>query len=149
VTNHRPQIIGIDHAIWRRIRLLEFPVKIRDEDKDPDIDQKLRAEMSGVLNWARDGCLAWRCGLFSNCATVNASTERYRSEEDVIATFLAEEYETGPGFEVGSTEIYHAFNSFAPEARLSQKEFGLRMTHARYERKRGRDGRQRYLVLLR
>ena len=45
--NHKPNIHGTDHAIWRRIRLIPFTVTIPEEKRDPDLLEKLRAERAG------------------------------------------------------------------------------------------------------
>jgi putative DNA primase/helicase len=55
-SNHKPQIRGTDHAIWRRIRLIPFTVTIPEEEKDFNLLDKLRSEKEGILSWAIDGC---------------------------------------------------------------------------------------------
>lgn len=59
-TNHRPLIRGTDHALWRRIRLVEFDVVIADDQQDKALPEKLTAELPGILRWAVDGCRAWQ-----------------------------------------------------------------------------------------
>ncbi len=58
-TNHKPEVRGTDHAIWRRLRLIPFDVVIPDEHQDKDLPLKLEAERAGILAWAVQGCLAW------------------------------------------------------------------------------------------
>jgi putative DNA primase/helicase len=48
-TNHRPNIKGDDHGIWRRIRLIPFDVTIPDGQQDKQLLSKLEAEMLGIL----------------------------------------------------------------------------------------------------
>ena len=54
-TNHKPVIRGTDAGIWDRIRLIPFTVRIPDEEVDPDLPAKLRAEAPGILNWLLAG----------------------------------------------------------------------------------------------
>ena len=90
VTNHKPEIRGTDHAIWRRIRLIPFTVRISDEQRDRDLDKKLQQELPGILTWAVAGCQAWLAeGLEPPEAIIAAGTE-YREEQDAIGRFVAD-----------------------------------------------------------
>ena len=60
VANDRPHVRATDDAIWRRIRVIPLNVKIPPDEVDPDLPNKLRAELPGVLSWAVRGALAWR-----------------------------------------------------------------------------------------
>ena len=57
-TNHRPEIIGQDLAIWRRVCLVPFDVVIPEEERELKIHERLlREESSGILNWALQGVI--------------------------------------------------------------------------------------------
>ena len=58
--NHKPDIRGVDHGIWRRIHLIPFNVTIASDDIDRDLPSKLRAELPGILAWAVRGCRQWQ-----------------------------------------------------------------------------------------
>jgi len=58
--NHKPVVRGTDHAIWRRIKLVPFTVTIPDHQQDRDLPNKLKGELSGILNWAVMGCTEWQ-----------------------------------------------------------------------------------------
>ena len=51
-TNHRPVIRGTDHAIWRRIRLIPFTMRIPDAEQDRELPEKLKAEFRTAICWA-------------------------------------------------------------------------------------------------
>jgi putative DNA primase/helicase len=88
--NHRPDVRGNDHGIWRRIKLIPFEVQIPDEEKDPQLLEKLLQELPGILNWAIEGCLEWqKTGLGTPRIVIDATAE-YREEEDEIGEFIAE-----------------------------------------------------------
>lgn len=95
-TNHRPQIRGTDHAIWRRIRLIPFDVTFHTAEtgKTPQQDQtlpaRLREEATGILAWAVRGCLAWQSQGLGAPDAVRDATEAYRAEMDVLAMFFEE-----------------------------------------------------------
>jgi putative DNA primase/helicase len=39
--------------------MVPFEVVIGEAHRDKDLADKLKRELSGVLNWALQGCLAW------------------------------------------------------------------------------------------
>jgi len=82
--NHKPEIQGVDHGIWRRIHLIPFEVTIPVEEIDRNLPEKLRDELPGILAWAVKGCHAWqRQGLsvpasISTACTVLPASRRFR-----------------------------------------------------------------------
>jgi P4 family phage/plasmid primase-like protien len=90
--NHKPVIRGQDDGIWRRIKFVPFTVTIPPEERDPDLNNKLTAEMPGILAWAVRGCLAWSGKDLSpgltEPAAIRAASAEYRNEMDVLAAFL-------------------------------------------------------------
>ena len=98
VTNHRPRIIGNDHAIWRRLVLVPFARKFWNPDKgetgpaelrqDKALPAKLNVESEGILAWMVRGCLDWQCGGLQIPDSVRAATAEYRSEQDTLGRFV-------------------------------------------------------------
>lgn len=88
--NNQPIIRGRDEGIWRRMTLIPFDAKITS----PDIflDQKLKNELSGILNWAIEG---WKIFLLNNKKLktpdiiVNA-TAQYRMDMDILSRWRNE-----------------------------------------------------------
>src|SRR5215213_5093014 len=60
VANHKPTVRGTDHAIWRRIKMVPFDEIIPKKEQDPQLPEKLREELPGVLAWAVEGCRQWQ-----------------------------------------------------------------------------------------
>ena len=87
---HKPIIHGTDEAIWSRIPLIPFSVTIPVKERDPFLLDKLKAESSGILNWALDGCLLWQRHRLSPPEEVHEATKEYRDEMDVLSDFLDE-----------------------------------------------------------
>jgi P4 family phage/plasmid primase-like protien len=111
-TNHKPEFRGTDDGVWRRVRLVPFTVKIPREDIDKSLGDKLRLELPGILNWAVRGCLAWaREGLYI-APEMEALTEEYREESDLIGQFLTEKTEPGEEEECMATVLYTEFQSW-------------------------------------
>lgn len=83
-----PHIVS-GYAIWRRIRLIPFEVIIPEGERDPNLAARLIVEeLSGILAWAVQDCLAWQEKGLKPPEKVQAATGAYRKEMDVLAGFL-------------------------------------------------------------
>ncbi len=85
-TNHRPVITGTDEGIWRRIRLIPFPMTI--EKVDVKLPETLQTEMSGILRWAVEGCLRWQAEGLLESEQIKQATDYYRQDMDVLDPFI-------------------------------------------------------------
>jgi P4 family phage/plasmid primase-like protien len=141
-TNHKPVIRGTDHAIWRRIRLVEFDVVVPDDQQDKALPDKLKAELPGILRWAVDGCRLWQAEGLGPPKEVRQATDEYRADMDVLGGFLAERcWLKDEKAEIGAGELYADYEGWAATARekpLSMKTFkvalqehGLKAVHKR------------------
>ena len=104
--NSKPEIRGVDLGIWRRFRLIPFVVTIPPDEVDYGLSQKLLAELPGILNRSIEGCLAWQRGGLNTPPIVEAATQEYRENEDVIGEFLLERTRSSPTGEVPKRELY-------------------------------------------
>jgi putative DNA primase/helicase len=144
-TNHKPLIRGTDHAIWDRIRLIPFAVRIPDGEQDKKLPAKLRTELPGILAWATRGCLAWQQVGLDVPGEVQEATAAYRSEMDVLASFLEERCVREEGGRAGPTAIYKAFSAWCEatgERAFSQRELATRLEELGFSR--GRSGATRW-----
>jgi P4 family phage/plasmid primase-like protien len=129
-TNHRPEVRGTDHAIWRRIKLVPFEVTIPEEKQDKQLPAKLRNEQPGILAWIVRGCREWLHEGLGEPKEVKAATEGYRSEMDVLAAFISDRCVVNPKANVGATPLYNAYKDWCDESgenKLTQTKFGLRL----------------------
>lgn len=135
--NHKPKINGTDHAIWRRIRLIPFAVTIPEDKQDRHLEEKLKAELPGILTWAVQGCLAWqRTGLQTPTEVRNA-TIGYREEMDSIGAFISDCCALLPDAKVQAGKLYEAYKKWAEENGefiLKQRDFGMRLSERGLER---------------
>lgn len=93
VGNHKPAITGLDHGIWRRIRIFPFEYTFPEDKRRPmeEVLKEFRDEASGILNWMIEGYrLVVKDGLDMPDA-VKKATEEYRQESDSIQAFLDEQ----------------------------------------------------------
>lgn len=109
--NHKPKIRGSDEGIWRRVKLIPFKAKFEGEKRDMKLQEKLRAELPGILRWAVDGARRWfEKGALPDSRIVNAATQDYRSEEDVLGRFLLSDVIVRtPGVRTAAKALFDAF----------------------------------------
>jgi putative DNA primase/helicase len=130
--NHKPVIRGTDSAIWDRLITIPFEVAIPDEEKDPQLLEKLLAEAEGILAWAVAGAQRWYASgrRLPRPEEVRTAGEVYRADMDTVGRFLEERCEIGGSFTVPSSEIYAAYRQWAEnggEHPMSQVSFSKRM----------------------
>jgi putative DNA primase/helicase len=89
-TNHKPEIRGADEGIWRRVLLLPFTVTIPEQERDRDLPEKLKGELSGILNWTLKGVKEFLATGLGASDEVRSATADYRSEQDVLAGWIEE-----------------------------------------------------------
>jgi len=89
-TNRLPTIKGTDDGIWRRLRVIPFNVTIPKDKQDHKLEQKLRWEAPGILNWMLEGARMWREDGLDEPEEVIEATAAYREEQDRVGAFLQE-----------------------------------------------------------
>ena len=97
-TNVLPRFADRTDAIWRRLMIFPFNVKIKDNEKDFGILERLRAELPGIFNWAIHGLDMLKAeGLTESLEMSNAKT-RYREAVNPFLQWVDERIkETGFG----------------------------------------------------
>ncbi|MCA9277230.1 MAG: hypothetical protein KDA29_14505 [Phycisphaerales bacterium] len=142
--NHKPQISGVDHGIWRRIHLIPFLVRIPESKRDPRLIDKLKGESGAILAWMVRGCLQWQQrGLCPPDAVTHATTA-YRSESDTVGRFIEECCTRADGVFVQKGELHEAFEAWCKssgECALEKNTFGKRVKRLGFEENRLHGGR--------
>jgi putative DNA primase/helicase len=128
--NHRPQISGNDHGIWRRIHLIPFNVTISEDRMDRSLEKKLLTELSGILNWAIEGCQKWQKSGLNPPEIVKNAVKAYRYSQDTVTWFKNEMIEKKAGSNISKEELYQHFIRFCDnndEKCISKIAFGKRL----------------------
>lgn len=128
--NHKPVVKGTDHAIWRRIKLIPFTVTIPEDERDPDLVNKLKAELPGILNWALEGCMEWQEKGLGVPDEVKEATAAYREEMDVLGGFISDHCTIDPELMVKSKDLYDKYQEWCQandEEPISKRTFGLKL----------------------
>lgn len=143
-TNHKPGIKGEDDGIWRRIHLVPFLERIRDDEVDRDLPSKLREELPGILAWAVLGCLDWQHDGLRVPKVVLDATLEYRREESILARFLDDVCVSTARAIVTKKELYSAYTAWCDEqglAPLSQVRLSKALKEQGFREDRGTGGR--------
>jgi putative DNA primase/helicase len=150
--NHKPTIKGDDYAIWRRIRLVPFTVRIPDEEKDGALPTRLRAELPGILNWALEGCRLWQESGLAAPEAVTAATAEYRADMDVMQQFFDECCSLSLTGSVGASTLYAAYKRWSEGNTgwsMSQTRFGRTLKERGFDKQRvGARRNQTYIGIV-
>lgn len=127
--NQTLRIEHSDSALFRRWHPIEFA----EFEGEPDrkLKDKLKAELSGILNWALRGFREYQktgLALPRNSQNIHKSV---KAKLDPVGVFLGSHVETCDGKRVGSTELFDRFQKFRIEngyEEMSQKKFSENVT---------------------
>ncbi len=111
-TNHEPDIRGTDEGIWRRLRKIPFTTYITDDECDPDLQEKLSDELSGILSWAVEGCLKYQSEGLDAPVAVETANKEYREQQDIIGHFLGESCVIGNTLKCSNSELRQAYEKW-------------------------------------
>jgi len=132
VGNHRPIISGGDYGIWRRVRLIPFTEIISDVECDENLSVKLRAEGSGVLNWALEGLRDWKQQGLNPPLEVKAAVATYQTDMDILGQWMDDHVNTIPGKITPTINLYRAYSNWARASGwshpMTRQSFGRRLT---------------------
>ncbi len=143
-TNHKPGIKGTDKAIWDRIRLIPFEVRIPEDERDMDLSHKLLAELPGILRWAVDGCPLWQKEGLAIPEKVRVATNDYRVDMDLLGAFIQDCCDEDPQLFTLRSALYQGYVSWCEkngEKPLSQKALAPRLLERGYIGERAHAGR--------
>jgi putative DNA primase/helicase len=138
-TNHKPKVNANDDAFWERVKLVPFIVQIPPQERDKQLDTKLRQELPGILAWAVRGCLQWQQvkDLQAPPPVVDA-TQGYRDEMDDVGRFLAEVCVLGDKqtYKTQATTLLKAYHQWCGQTTLTLRALNTALTDRQYESKR-------------
>jgi putative DNA primase/helicase len=115
-TNSLPRISGIDEAIWRRIRVIRFPVTIPVDERDPDLGYTLQSELPGILNWALEGYRNWKQQKLNPPDQVMKETGAYRLDNDTVGQFIEACCEKDPWAITTVKDLYDRYVSWSEQS---------------------------------
>lgn len=113
VGNHKPALRNVDEAMRRRLLLVPFTAELRAEDRDPDLSEKLKAELPAILGWAIRGAAEWYRDGLQPPPSVLAATEDYFATSDALGRWAEECIEYGPNLTATKGDTFAAWKAWA------------------------------------
>ncbi len=135
-TNHKPYIRGRDEGIWRRMVIIPFERKVPIDEIDYELTNKLKSELSAIMNWCVEGYLEWQKHGLSEPELIKSQRDIYRTEMDSIQAFIEECCVNDELEKTQASELFAAYDSWARENnqhRMSSTKFGREIAK-RYEK---------------
>lgn len=146
--NYRPVIQGDDSGIWNRLVLVPFRNIIPAEEQDPNLFNKFKEELPGILAWAVRGCVKWiNSGellpklpeMFMN------ETAGYQERMDTLGLFLQDCCNQGDDKRVEPSALYEAYINWCSRngisSALNNPTFKTRLEERGFKQERDHQGR--------
>jgi putative DNA primase/helicase len=130
VANDRPRVRGTDDAFWRRVRVILFDIEIPENKRDPELMEKLRAELPGILAWAVRGCLKWQAKGLSSPKSVRKATNEWRRDMNHLTKFFNELLILVPSAKIQSSQVFSRYETWCSdngEAPLKIQDFNAKL----------------------
>jgi putative DNA primase/helicase len=141
--NELPRLKSTSDGLLRRVKVIELD-PIPENERDPEVKNKVREEGPGILTWALEGQRrVKKRGGFLIPKTVKDATEEFGLTNDVPKSFVQEACLTGKQCEEQANPLYKAYRHYCLEhghqpmsAKSVAKEwkrlgFGTRGLHGR------------------
>ena len=137
--NKRPRMDAYDDALKRRIKLIPFDNVVDQAHRDPYLEQKLKSEASGILNWLLVGVRAHYRGKIRVPERVAVATSQYIHDNDSISGFLEDEITKDPKATVAVADLYVSYEQYCTDECLTPEtkgSFGKILEKLGFERTR-------------
>lgn len=158
-SNAEPNILSGDHGIWRRTLIVNWEVKIADEERKPfdQVMEMYEPERAGVLNWIIEGVEKYLASGLKDYITpeMRAFADSVRRDRDAVGSFIEDCVLDDEGQWVTSRELYRAFQRWCAANGVdpvpSETSFGLKVKRVPVgavpmeKRKRSVEGIKRYV----
>lgn len=114
-SNYKPSVYDNSHGLWRRINLINWAVIVKEADQDKQLFDKLKGELSGVLNWSLSGLQDYlKDGLQTPQRVLNDTAE-FRLEMDSIGQFIEAYCYVDSEARGKASELYAKYSEWAKD----------------------------------
>jgi P4 family phage/plasmid primase-like protien len=113
VGNYKAEVRDNSTGMWRRMILVPFGVTITEANRDPHLCDTLKAEAPGIFNWMLRGFLDYKTNGLNVAQAIRAATAAYRTEQDLIGEWIAENCVTGAGMQEDKHSLYFDYSAWA------------------------------------
>jgi putative DNA primase/helicase len=142
-TNHLPHTRDFSDAFFRRAVVLTFNNVFRGSRRDPNLSDKLKAELPGVLRLCLDAYAMALVSGFTDPPSSEAAKKEWRFEADQVRQYVDEACLVGASLRVQSSRVYANYETWTQDNgirhRLGLKNFVQRLAGLGYSRNRQND----------
>lgn len=113
------------------------PFMFRPAYDDKELANKLQAEHPAILRWLIDGCLDWQQNGLVVPSVVEAATDEYFAEQDVVAQWIEERCVQGSA--TSADALFNDFRSYVDEVKerpISRPQFTQAMERLGFTKER-------------
>jgi P4 family phage/plasmid primase-like protien len=149
MTNHRPEVGSGGTSFWRRLREIPFLNQIPEDQRDPELQQRLIGQHgAAIMAWLAQGAAQYAATGLQEPEKVKAATKGYEASTDTVGRFVEEMCIIGGGeyVKVMTNRVRSAYETWCSqegETPVSAKAFGTQML-ARFHIGKSRDMRARF-----
>lgn len=105
---------GIDNGIFRRMLMIRFDEKIKDDEKIYNISERFIDEMDGIFNWAIEGLSRLiKNKKFTRSAKMLADIDEYKDEQNPMRVFVREQIIHDADSKIEKSDLYKAYETWA------------------------------------
>jgi putative DNA primase/helicase len=119
LSNELPNFRDASSAIMERLLVLRMVTSFLGRE-DHDLEQRLTAELPGILNWALAGLdrIEARYGRFTSADAAAVVVEHLQDAGSRIKAFVRDECEVGAEYEVLTKDFFAAYAAWDKEQRM-------------------------------
>lgn len=111
--NDLPRVIDRSDAIFNRVYIIPMNRAVPIEKRDNRLQEKLRAEMAGIFNYALIGLKRLKnAKQFTRCEQVENARDDYKAENDTERAFVEDWCIRDPESSIRAQELYDAYASW-------------------------------------
>lgn len=137
-TNYKLIVRGTDKGIWRRMVVIPFKQTFEGEKRDKNLTEKLLAEAPQILGWMIKGCLKWQKEGLNPPTEIEAETNTYKREMDIVLKFINECVKVSPYERAKAGDVFKEYKTWAKNSNewdgMTQTKFGIEMAK-KFEKK--------------
>jgi putative DNA primase/helicase len=150
-TNHMPHTRDFSEALFRRATILQFNRTFAKSEQDPQLKDKLQAELPGILNMSLTAYARALVDGFTEPQSSEEAKKEWRLEADQVALFVDDTCHRDPDARTPAGDVFQAYKSWAADNGISKtmSQKGLRDRLTRLGFGADRDRTARYVTGLR
>lgn len=114
--NETPRVVDRSDAVYGRVIIIPMNNVIPHDQRDLELDRKLKAEIPGIFNWALDGGIRLRTRRhFTQARQSHEAREAFRMENDTEALFVSERCTLSPDLKTNNDDLYQHYKWWCQE----------------------------------